>query len=190
MNAEKDNDDNPDCKYINIQYGSKSLNYKIKDYDYLKTNNGKRYLDTIKDNQNYYYGSLDIINEYMKQKYIELYTEFVNIKKLIVLTLFIDIMLNLMEKESKKFNNSELLKIKYIRRHKTFSSTIDILEINEILTKIPEEYKDLFEELDSIIQATKLGTILNNAEKIQNSVLQDNTYKKINKIIFSDIPEL
>ena len=190
MNTQKDNDDNPDCKYINIQYGSKSLNYKIKDYDYLKTNNGKRYLENIKDNQNYYYGSLDIINEYMKQKYIELYTEFVNIKKLIILTLFIDIMLNLMENESKKFNNSELLKIKYIRRDKTFSSTIDIVEITEILTKIPKEYKDLFEELDSIIQGTKLGTILNNTEKIQNSVLQDNTYKKINKIIFYDIPEL
>ena len=42
----------------------------------------------------------------MKQKYIELYTEFINIKKLIILTLFIDIMLDFMENESKKFNNS------------------------------------------------------------------------------------
>lgn len=190
IKTKKDDDDQDIEQKVIVQYGSKSLNYKIKSYDYYKSEFGKKYLKTIKDNQNFYYKSLDIINEYMKQKYVELQMEYFNIKKLITLTFNIDNLLDIIEKESEKFENSKLfIKQKYIRRSKTFVSTINIPEIKEILTKINYDMNNI-EQLDDIIMETKLGEILMDAQRIQSDVLQHNLLKKVNNIIFSDIPEL
>jgi hypothetical protein len=185
-----DKQDLKDSECVFGVYGSKSLKYKVRLYNLLKTNNGKKYLKFIKDNHNYFYGSFDIINEYMKTKFEELYEEFTNIKKLICLTLFIDIILDNMEKESKKFDNSEFLINKYIRRYKTFKDTIEIPEINEILTIIDKDYINLFEKINSKINITKLGKLLNNAQSIQTSVIEDNIISKIHDILYDSIPEL
>jgi hypothetical protein len=173
-------------KSCSIKYYSDSLNYKIANYEDLKTNKGEYYIDKIRRNLLYYYKSLDVLIEYVQLKNNELMSQLDDIKNLVILLVKIENLLDNMDIQSKKFTNHQLLSTKYIRRYKNYSNRINIDEIKEILQKISTSF--IFDL--SIINESNSGKLLENIQTILNKLIDKFTYEKINNIIFSDIIEL
>jgi hypothetical protein len=173
-------------KFYSIKYYSDSLNYKIANYEDLKTTKGEYYINKIKGNLLYYYKSLDVLIEYVQLKNNELMSQLDHIKNLVILFVKIENLLNNMDIESKKFPNNQLLSTKYIRRYENYSNRINIDEIKEILQKISNSF--IFDL--SIINESNSGILLENIQTTLNTLIEKFTYEKINNIIFSDIIEL